>query len=78
MFTVYSKVNCPYCVKIEKVFKMKNLDYTKYTLDEDFNREDFIKKFGKGSTFPRVLKEDGELIGGASETVAYLRTEGLV
>ena len=78
MFTVYSKVNCPYCEKIEKVFKMKNFEYTKYTIDTDYTREEFIEKFGEGSTFPRVLKEDGELIGGATETVAYLRSEGLV
>jgi len=57
---------------------MKNFEYTKYILDTDYTREEFIEKFGEGSTFPRVLKEDGELIGGATETVAYLKSEGLV
>ena len=77
MLTLYSKVNCPHCENIEKVFKMKNIEYIKYTLNTHYSREEFIEMFGI-TTFPRVLKEDGELIGGASETVAYLRSEGLV
>ena len=78
MFTVYSKLGCPFCDKIEKVFKMKGFEYTKQMLGEDFNREEFYEKFGKGSTFPRVLDSEGELIGGATETVVYLRSKGLV
>lgn len=78
MFTVYSKVNCPYCEKIEKVFKLKGLAYQKYTLNVDYTREEFIEKFGPRGTFPRVLTEDGELIGGATETVKYLKENNLV
>lgn len=78
MFTIYSKLGCPYCDKIEKVFKMKGFEYTKQMLGEDFGKEEFYEQFGVGSTFPRVLDSSGNLIGGATETVAYLKKEGLV
>ena len=78
MFTVYSKTNCKYCETIEQVFKLKDIPYTKYLLGEDYSREEFIAEFGEGSTFPRVLDQDGKLLGGATETVAFLKKEGLV
>jgi len=37
----------------------------------------YYDKFGKGSTFPRVIKDD-TLIGGCTETVKYLREQKLV
>ena len=76
MFTLYSKVGCSHCVAIEKVFKTKDIPFEKKILNVDFSREDFINKFGN-TTFPRILKEDA-LIGGAKETVVYLKENGLV
>ena len=76
MFTLYSKVGCNHCAAIEKVFKTKDIPFEKKLLNVDFSREDFINKFGN-TTFPRILKEDA-LIGGAKETVIYLKENGLV
>jgi len=39
--------------------------------------KEFYDKFGQGSTFPRVVKDD-TLIGGCTETVKYLREQKLV
>ncbi len=77
MYTVYSKLNCPHCETVEKVFNLKSIPYTKKTLGLDFTRTEFIDQFGK-STFPRVLDEEGKLLGGASETVRFLREEGIL
>ena len=78
MFTVYSKTNCKYCETIEQVFKLKEIPYTKYLLGEDFTKQQFIDEFGEGSTFPRVLDTEGELIGGATETVGFLKKQGVL
>lgn len=56
---------------------MKNVPYKKFMLDEDFTREDFVLNFGE-STFPRVLDENANLIGGATETIAHLKNTGVI
>ena len=76
-FTVYSRDGCPYCTKVEQVLQLAELKYVIYKLNRDFTREEFYEKFGKGTTFPRVIKDD-TLIGGCTETVKYLREQKLV
>ena len=76
-YTIYSRDGCPYCVKIQQVLELAELDYEVHKLGENFSREEFYKKFGHGSTFPRVVLGE-ELLGGCSETVNYLREQKLV
>ena len=76
-FTVYSRDGCPYCTKVEQVLQLAESKYVIYKLNRDFTREEFYEKFGKGTTFPRVIKDD-TLIGGCTETVKYLREQKLV
>ena len=78
MFTVYSKTNCQYCEMIEKVFSIKNIEHKKMLLNIDFTRDEFVAKFGQGATFPQVVLDDTQIIGGSTETVAHLRSVGLV
>ena len=49
----------------------KGIDYEKFNLGEDYQREDFYAKFGQGSTFPQVHYKN-ENLGGMRETVRYL------
>ncbi len=76
-FTVYSKDGCPYCTKVQQVLELAEVKHVIYKLNRDYTREEFYDKFGKGSTFPRVVKDD-TLIGGCMETVKYLREQKLV
>jgi glutaredoxin len=77
-FTVYSKEGCPYCLKIEQVLELVDLEHVIYTLGKDFNREQFYQQFGQGSTFPQVVLNDQEHLGGCSDTVKYLQEQKLV
>ena len=77
MFIIYSKEGCPYCTQVEQVLQLAELNYVIYKLNRDYTREEFYDKFGQGSTFPRVVKDD-TLIGGCTETVQYLREQKLV
>ena len=77
MYTIYTRDGCPYCSKVEQVLQLAELKYVVNKLGRDFDRTEFYEKFGPGSTFPRVVK-DGELIGGCTETVKYLREQKLV
>jgi glutaredoxin len=77
VFTVYSRDGCPYCTKVQQVLDLAEIKHVIYKLNRDFTREEFYEKFGQGSTFPRVIKDD-EIIGGCTETVKYLRENKLV
>ena len=76
-YTIYSRDGCPYCVKVQQVLQLAELNYEVYKLGQDFSREEFYEKFGQGSTFPRVVLGE-ELLGGCSETVRYLKEQKLV
>ena len=76
-FTVYSRDGCPYCTKVQQVLELTELKHVIYKRGRDFTREEFYDKFGTGSTFPRVVKDD-TLIGGCTETVQYLKEQKLV
>jgi len=77
-FTVYSKDGCPYCCQIKQVLELSNLEHVVYTLGEHFNREDFYAEFGEGSTFPQVILNDGQQLGGCTDTVRYLQEQNIV
>jgi glutaredoxin len=77
-FTVYSKDGCPYCTKIQQVLQLTNLEHVVYKLEEDFTREQFYAEFGSGSTFPQVILNDQEHLGGCTDTVKYLKENKIV
>jgi glutaredoxin len=77
-FTVYSREGCPYCVKIKQVLELAGLEHVVYTLETDFDRSQFYEQFGLGSTFPQVVLNDQENLGGCSDTVKYLQEQKLV
>lgn len=77
-FTVYSKEGCPFCEKIKAVLELAQFEYVVYTLNENFDREQFYSEFGEGSTFPQVVLNDNQHLGGCTDTVKYLKENNLV
>ena len=77
-FTVYSKDGCPYCYKVKQVLQLSNLEHKIYKLDEDFSRDEFYSQFGSGSTFPQVVLNDQEHLGGCTDTVKYLQENKVI
>lgn len=76
-FTIYSKIDCPYCEKVKQVLDLTKQSFVVYTLDTDFTREQFYAEFGEGSTFPQVLCDEKKL-GGSIETIKYLKEQQIV
>ena len=77
-FIVYSMDGCQHCELIKDLMLMAKQEHVIYTLGEDFNREGFYHQFGQGSTFPQVVINDLQHIGGCTETVKYLKENKLV
>jgi glutaredoxin len=76
-FTVYSKDDCPYCTRVEKVLQLAELQHVVYKLNTDFTKEEFINEFGQNSTFPQVIVNDKHL-GGCVDTIKYLKENSIV
>ena len=70
-FTVYSKDGCPYCTKVQQVLEAANLEHVVYKLGKDFTRDQFISEFGEGTTFPQVIMNDQEKLGGCAMMITY-------
>lgn len=70
-FYVYSKSGCGFCDRITQFMASKGIQYERLTLGEDFTTEQFLRKFGRGSTFPQVNHKNLN-IGGMKDTVKYI------
>ena len=77
-FIIYSKDGCPFCTKIQQVMQLVELKHVIYKLNRDFTREEFYEEFGSGSTFPQVVLNNQEKLGGCTETVKYLQEQNLI
>ena len=71
MIIVYTKDNCPYCVKAKALLKGYALEYTETVIGKDISREEFLEKFPAARTVPQIIME-GELIGGFEELAKRL------
>lgn len=77
-FTIYSKEGCPYCIKVKQVMELANLEHVVYTLGKEFDRNSFYAEFGQGSTFPQIILDDQQHLGGCTETVKYLKENNII
>ena len=54
-----------------RILQLAEQKYVELKLNRDFDKSEFIQRFGFGSTFPQIVTED-KRIGGCTETVKYL------
>jgi glutaredoxin 3 len=63
MNKVYSKDNCPYCVKAKNLLKARGIEFTEIKIGVDITRDEFLATFPNASTVPQIILE-GEHVGG--------------
>ena len=66
---IYSKTNCIFCDKAKMRLQKHNPKI--HMLDQDYNRDDFLKKFPNARTFPQIII-DKKHIGGYFELKKWL------
>jgi len=76
-FYVYSKSGCGFCDRLVNFMDQRGIEYEKFSLGSDFTVEEFLNKFGRGSTFPQVNYKNLN-IGGMKDTVRYLQENKFV
>lgn len=63
---VYSKQNCNYCKNAKNLLEKMKIEYLELVLDQDFTRDELLKKFPEAKTFPQIILDE-EHIGGYVE-----------
>lgn len=71
MLTIYSKTNCPQCVKALGLIELAGLDSNVIKVDEDAEAYKFVIAQGHKSV-PQIYKDD-VLIGGVVELASYIK-----
>ena len=66
---IYSKTNCIFCDKAKMRLQKHNPKI--HMLDQDYNRDDFFKKFPNARTFPQIIINK-QHIGGYFELKKWL------
>lgn len=80
---IYSKENCPYCVRAKALLKKLNIEYNEFVIGEQGSkllesnqtwatREDLLERAPNARTVPQIWL-DGEHIGGYTELAAKMQ-----
>lgn len=72
---VYTKDNCPYCVKAKTLLTIKNIPFSEVKLGVDMQREDFIAMFPEQKTVPLIIM-NGVKIGGFDKLTEWFDNGG--
>ena len=79
---IYTKTNCPYCVKAKALFNEKGVEYDEYIISPGFGeadldknqryvtREALLEKAPNAKTVPQIWLE-GNYIGGYTELADF-------
>ena len=67
---VYTKVNCPSCVKAKAMLSQKELDFVEVSIDDDVTRGVFLEQFPGVRTVPFIIIDD-EKVGGYDQLCEY-------
>ena len=81
---IYTKPNCPWCVKAKELMKKLNLEYSEKILDVDYTRDE-LRELVNGSapvsitpplTVPQIFVYN-KRVGGYEDFVEYCDNHGL-
>ena len=66
MNVVWSKPNCPFCVKAKALLDAKGIEYEVREIGSGFTREDLLAAVPQAKTVPQIFL-DNKLVGGYTE-----------
>lgn len=69
---IYTKPQCIYCEMAKATFRLQQVEYTEFKLDEDFTRDEVLEKFEGHTTFPFIVIDD-KFIGGYTDLTEYMK-----
>lgn len=70
---VYSKNDCPWCIRAKQLLEDCNIQYNELMYGIDFSKQDLIELTGQDKpTVPQIFFND-KLIGGCTDLQEYLK-----
>jgi len=74
---VWSKDNCPFCVKAKRMLEAKGIRYEERNLSTgDWTREQLLEAAPNARTVPQIWLH-GEYVGGSQELEQYFEDHGM-
>lgn len=68
---VYSKPNCPYCVRAKHLLQNYSIPFTEKVVGVDVTREELLEAAPNARTVPQIII-NGEVIGGYEQLSTYI------
>lgn len=68
---VYSKPNCPYCVRAKHLLQNYSIPFTEKVVGVDVTREELLEAAPNARTVPQIII-NGEVIGGYEQLSSYI------
>lgn len=75
MIEVYSKPNCPYCVKAVALLNKMAVPFAEKKVGVDTTREQLLEVAPNARTVPQIII-DGKVIGGYDDLLKYVEQTG--
>ncbi len=69
---IWSKDQCPYCVKAKNLLQLKNISFEERNLSNGWTKEQLLEEAPTARSVPQI-KIDGAYIGGFAELEQYLK-----
>lgn len=78
IYKLYTKQNCPWCVKAKELLNSVGLQYEELHYDKDFTKDDLRELIGPNLplTVPQVVVRNHR-IGGYEDLVEYMESHGI-
>ena len=73
MITIWSKPNCPNCEKAIQLAEKYNIMYEVRKIGNGWSKEQLLEQVPTARSVPQILKSDGDIIGGLSEFMNFLK-----
>ena len=67
---IWSKPNCPYCVKAKHLLSIKNIPFEERVIGEGWTREQLLEAVPEAKTVPQIWLR-GDYIGGCEDFERY-------
>jgi glutaredoxin len=78
IYKVYSKNDCPWCVKAKELLNSLGIEYEELHYDKDFSKDDLRELIGPNLslTVPQIFVQSRR-IGGYEDLVEYVENHGM-